>query len=404
MSGSDHNNKKLSSEQEVRLNGLLTKYGTGKLSAKEKAELKEILSGSAEHRQVLELLEGNSIYGPGMVRMYSYDEERVWNAILRADARNKRRRHLWRTYGIVAAASIALAVILSVYFTVGAGQKPIDNMLATEIVPGSKMAYLQLSGGDVYEISDGAHEQITEADHTSISISPQEMKLEALPGADSVHDPVMLSIHVPKGGESPPTVLSDGTKIWVNSASSITFPTKFTGDTREVAITGEVYFEVKADSARPFIVKAGEQVVTVLGTSFNISAYDDDPTVETTLVSGKLRVDYKGFEHTLEPGRQACIDKAAEKITVRDVVAESYMLWVRGEFFFRDEPIESICRKFSRWYGVDFVVDESVKDLLYTGVLRRYDTFNKIAGLMIKTGDFYVKEEDGKIRIHPQNR
>lgn len=396
-------NKRMSSSQEVRLNGLLTKHRKGRLTPAEKEELRELLSGTPEHRRIWELIEGGSPYGAGLVRMYSYDEERVWKAILRADSRNNRRRIWRRAYAATAAASILLAVTLSLYFTVGRSKGQKDNILSSEFAPGSTMAYLQLSDGDIYEISDGVQEQLTEADNTSISIGPGEMKFEAGYILGPAHEPVTLSIRVPAGAESPPTVLSDGTKVWVNSASSITFPTNFTGATREVSITGEVYFEVRTDPDKPFIVRAGEQTVTVLGTSFNISAYDDDPTVETTLVSGKLKVAWNGFEETLAPGHQACIDKAAERMTVREVLAESHMLWIRGEFFFRDEPVESICRKFSRWYGVEFEVDDSVKDLLYTGVLRRYETFNKIAGLMVRTGDFNIKEEGGKIRIYRQN-
>ncbi len=394
-------NSKLSTTDGTRINGLLVKYRNGGLSTAEMKELERLLSGSHEHREIFRTIKGGSDYGPGLARMYSYNEDRVWKAIMRADKKKKRHSLYRKTYAVGAAASIVIAVTLSLFLTRQSRQEHL-SLLSTEIAPGGRMAYLRLSDGQIHEISDGADKQLVEADRTRIEIGAEDMRFEA--GAGAGVEPVMVSLHVPVGGESKPTILDDGTKVWLNSGSGITFPTRFSGDVREVTITGEAYFEVMHNPERPFIVNALGQKVTVLGTSFNISAYPDDATMETTLVSGKLKVAYDGMETMLEPGRQARIDKTIGEITVNDVLAESYMLWVRGEFFFRDEPLESICKKFGRWYDVEFEIDPSLKGISYTGVMKRYTTFNKIAELMAKTGEFTAMEKDGKIKIIPQNR
>ncbi|MBO9572857.1 MAG: FecR family protein, partial [Chitinophagaceae bacterium] len=149
------------------------------------------------------------------------------------------------------------------------------------------------------------------------------------------------TMSTPRGGQYQLT-LSDGTKVWLNAASSITYPTAFNGNTREVKITGEVYFEVAKNKSRPFIVKTPTDEITVLGTEFNINAYQDETAVKTTLVEGSVKIN----NTVIKPGQAYSKGKLFKTNIQQDIA------WKNGYFMFDSENITSVMRKISRWYNV----------------------------------------------------
>ena len=194
--------------------------------------------------------------------------------------------------------------------------------------------------------------------------------------------------------------LSDGTTAWLNAASSISYPVTFTGKTRLVKITGEVYFEVQHNAQKPFIVMANGQKVEVLGTHFNINAYNDEGTIKTTLLQGIVRVstqDQSAVKQLL-PGEMAINNGSS--ITVSKADAEQAIAWKNGYFDFNDEPLENIMHSISRWYDVD--IDYQLKSrepLVFGGKVSRGNNLSAILKIMESTGTVHFKIEGRRVTV-----
>ncbi|WP_461643517.1 FecR family protein [Labilibaculum euxinus] len=179
-------------------------------------------------------------------------------------------------------------------------------------------------------------------------------------------------------------VLSDGTKVWLNAQTELEYPVKFGKGKREVTLKGEAYFEVSKDAARPFTVHMNDgSDVEVLGTSFNVMAYDDEAEVQTTLVEGKVKFAYGGNQVLLAPGEQAGLDRNSNQIRVREVKTYEYSAWKDGKFVFNREPLGSVFRKMSRWYGVEInCKDDALLNRRISGVLNKYEDIDKLISLI----------------------
>ena len=182
------------------------------------------------------------------------------------------------------------------------------------------------------------------------------------------------TIRVPRGGEYN-LVLSDGSRIWLNSESELTFPAKFNGNQRKIALKGEAYLEVAKNETLPFIVEVEGTQVEVLGTSFNVKAYEN---IETTLVEGKVCIRTNSLtEAILNPGEQGIVTKESSEITVKQVDTRLYTSWVKGMFAFRSLSLEEIMKTFERWYNVTVTFEnDELKQRRFTGNLRRNEEIN----------------------------
>ena len=260
-----------------------------------------------------------------------------------------------------------------------------------------RRAVLELSSGEQVLLADSVRTELSER-NVRIEINGDEIAYTASEKSGKQAEEAYNTIRVPLGGEYSLT-LGDGTRAWLNAGSSITYPLHF-GSRRCVTVIGEVFFEVAPDSRHPFVVSVSGVELTVLGTSFNVMAYDDEPSVETTLVTGSLRVAAEGEETLLSPGLQAGFDKSGGGLTVRKADVEACTMWRRGLLVFYDEPLRSICRKLERWYGVEIDTSSPTLDgVLYTGMIKRHATLNTIADLMNLTNDVVFTEDGGVIRV-----
>lgn len=170
-------------------------------------------------------------------------------------------------------------------------------------------------------------------------------------------------IVIPKG-KTYQVILADGTKVWLNSETELTYPTQFCGDKREVSLSGEAFFEVARDENRPFYVKTHGLEVKVLGTVFNVSCYKNDATIRTTLVEGSVSIEpEQGETRILTPCEQFSLEKESGKTDVQVVDTWLYTSWVKGRYIFKDVPLEEIITKLQRWY--DFSVSYAEEDLKY---------------------------------------
>lgn len=209
------------------------------------------------------------------------------------------------------------------------------------------------------------------------------------------------TITTPRGGQYQVT-LSDGTKVWLNAASSIRFPVLFTGTERKVEITGEAYFEVARNERIPFKVKAVSADVEVLGTHFNVNAYDDEANIKTTLLEGKVKVALNsGMSQAgnyLLPGQQASITKSGAISIFNNADIEEVMAWKNGRFQFKSADLRSILRQIARWYDVEVVYKGNV-DLHFTGQLTRNDKVSKVFEKLELTGEVQFRVEGRKIIV-----
>ncbi len=207
---------------------------------------------------------------------------------------------------------------------------------------------------------------------------------------------------IPRGGQFNLT-LADGTRVWLNADSRLKYPTSFPGEERVVELTGEAYFEVKKNTQKPFKVLSGNQVVQVLGTSFNISSYQDDPITATTLVEGKVEVYLENTpsEHQmLLPNQQSILVRSDNSLSQKEVDVKAFISWKDGWFYFKDKPLEAIMLDLSRWYDVSVQYeDQEAKKLPFTGEIRRYENLEDVLNLLEKTREVQFEMERRKVII-----
>lgn len=211
------------------------------------------------------------------------------------------------------------------------------------------------------------------------------------------------TLEVPVGGEYGLT-LSDGTRIWLNAATRLTYPEVFQGSERVVELTGEAFFEVKADTALPFIVKTGGVRVKVLGTTFNVKAYPDELNLYTTLVTGKVEVfaDHLGQRVVLEPGEQAVADSL--KILKKQVNLQPYISWREGKFVFINAPLDEICKQIARWYDVEIrFADEEIRKICFTGAILKFRPLDDLLKMIEVTSRVQFKQQ-GKTLLLMQKK
>ncbi|NML38674.1 FecR family protein [Chitinophaga sp. G-6-1-13] len=208
-------------------------------------------------------------------------------------------------------------------------------------------------------------------------------------------------LRTPRGGQFKVT-LPDGTDVWLNASSSISYPTAFTGDSRNVSVTGEVYFEVAADAARPFEVKVNDISVLVLGTHFNINAYDDEQTIKTTLLEGAVLVRTPGAFKHLEPGQQAKVKPGNNHIEwLKHVDVNSAVAWKNGYFSFDDADIPTVMRQLARWYNIDVVYAGNVPEGTFTGEIGRNLTQDQLMKILKQARINFKLEEERRLVIYP---
>lgn len=272
-----------------------------------------------------------------------------------------------------------------------------------DIAPGGNKALLTLADGSMVVLDSAANGTIT----TQGNISVQKLANGAieyqLDGKTITENDAAFynTISTPRGGQYQVT-LSDGTKVWLNAASSIRFPVFFIGSERRVQITGEAYFEVAKENYKPFKVSAAGSEVEVFGTHFNINAYDDEPGIKTTLIEGKVKVsDTKTNKNAfLDPGQQSALDKNGKLTVINNADTEEALAWKNGRFQFNSADVKTILRQISRWYDVDVEYRGNV-NLHFTGQLTRNDYVSKVFEKLALTGEVNFKIEGKKIIVSP---
>ena len=358
----------------------------GKLSENENIRFNIWLKESREHQEYYERMQ--KLYERENVREISGEEMReAWHTFeqqVRKHRQTTRKRHL--VWGMSVAASV-IVVFCCYWFMYHPTAR--EEVAVQKIIPGQYSAILEMADGKTYRLGE---ERYSLQEKTGNRIKIDSTFLSYLPTDDAravSREVVYNKLSIPRGGEYR-IELEDGTKVWINSASRLQYPVVFSGDTREVYLEGEAYFEVRRDSSRPFIVHAGEQKVTVLGTSFGITCYTNDVNDYTTLVSGKVKVELEQGKQVfvLEPGTQVEYNKENGMVRERRVDVAEFVAWKEGKYVFKQKRLEDILSTLSRWYDFEvFYQNSEMKEVLFSGELRRFDDFNYLLRLIERTSD-----------------
>jgi transmembrane sensor len=271
------------------------------------------------------------------------------------------------------AAAIAASVLLFIYFGTGLfrSAKLKENKVLVkkeeirnkDILPGSANAVLTLSNGERIKLDGTGNGIISRHGNADISKAGNGLVVSAT--GKNLNN-VLNKITIPRGGKYNIT-LPDGTRVWLNSSSSLSFPTAFTGRERKVLLTGEAYFEVAKNKKMPFKVDVeGKQEVEVLGTHFNITAFAGDKNIMTTLLEGAVKINYKKSSILIKPGQMA-INNQQNDLKIVPADLEEVMAWKNDMFIFNNENISSIMKKISRWYDVDVEYKGDVSGVNFDG-------------------------------------
>lgn len=308
-----------------------------------------------------------------------------------------RKLHAWLPY----AAAVAVLVAVS-YFMIEQVRTDYDfgkdyNFAEISSI-GSKKAVLTLENGQKVSLEESDKELITESDGTLIQKNA-DSELVYDNTSSSKNKVLYNQIDIPRGGEYS-LVLADGTKVWLNSESSLRYPVHFLGNKRRVELTGEAYFEVTHNPNKPFIIKSHDTEIKVLGTSFNVSAYEDEEYIATTLVEGSVEVSCLGNKELLKPGFQATIKKGDNRFKLEKVNTALYTAWKNGVFRYKNQSLEKICYQLSRWYNVEFFfTDHKYREYRFTGAAKKSKSLNFTLDLIEKMADVQFAIKGDKIIV-----
>ena len=295
-------------------------------------------------------------------------------------------------------AAIVLLVGGVFYFFAGNESKKLSDREPVSVMPGKPQAQLVMADGKLIDLVEQTG--VIKGENVLIHNTRKQISYE-----DVVHleeeRVVYNEVRVPRGGEYQ-VKLSDGTLVYLNSLTRLRFPVLFSGQTRVVELEGEAYFEVAKDVEKPFIVKTGTYDVQVLGTHFNISTYEEESTVETTLVEGAVAISGEGIEGkiVLKPDEQFVFDRESGKCGVKSVDVSYFVAWKDGKFRFRDVRLEDIMRAVERWYNVQVVYeDESVKNLRFGFNMSRHETIEPLLNIFELNGKVKINKEGTVLKI-----
>lgn len=369
---------------------LFQRYFNNEATESELDELQAILRDTDCEAWILDVLESSYNQIPAQqfdVEINDQPKEKIFQHIISQPQIKARTYNLWVRFA--AAASIIICLTTGYFYLRPVQVKPAINQKIAkhDIAPGSNKAILTLSNGRQIVLSDASTGEIAREKSAAINKDSTGKIVYVATGSGNQSVGNMNTISTPRGGQYQ-VVLPDGTHVWLNAASSLKYPTIFTGSDRNVELTGEAYFEVAKDKYHPFHVVSSSQTIEVLGTHFNVNTYNDEPAVKTTLLEGSVKIIHGNVTAMLKPGEQSVINNNVDAgIRVIDGIdTEDAIAWKEGKFKFDQTDISVLMRELSRWYDVDVVYQGKIPDDKFSGSLSRNVNISKVLTLLEFTG------------------
>ena len=393
-----------------RLEELYTKWFNKTATPEERAELIALLETGASREELL----------PGMEKIWdgldaddvftSREKDQLADRILQqwpAEPVIRARRRL-PPYRWMAAAAVLLlagAITLWQWKRSGAANEqahtPVTPVIET-IGPGRNGAILTLADGREILLDSTANGVFASQGATELSLQNNQLIYQA---GDEVDSAIVAwnTMATPRGRQFQ-LLLPDGTRVWLNAASSIRYPVSFQGADRKVELKGEAYFEVAPDQDRPFMVQTPNQLVQALGTSFNIHAFGNEAAELTTLVEGSVRVNVAGGKHAprgeslyaiLHPGQQANLNTQRQSLSVAENQSEAAIAWKNGYFFLENKSFDRVMKQLERWYDIEVIYANGIPDLQFYGGLSRNLTLDALIRAL-KVSEVHFRIEAGR--------
>lgn len=381
---------------------LLKEYWEGTLSPAEQQIMQDWANASEDHQHFFREMTDPEKVMTDLRQMETFDEAGIWQKIRekreQAMAPVRRLPRFFR-YGW-AAAAVTLIGVGTWWFAQNRLHSPTPAN-STAIVqdipaPSANRATITLAGGQRIYLDSAANGALAyqgNARVVKLADGQVTYKIENLTHGEMLYN----NLTNPRGSQVVRLTLADGSRVWLNAGSTITYPVAFIGKERAVSIDGEAYFEITPDAAMPFRVRKGKTEVTVLGTNFNVNAYDDETSIRVTLLQGSVKVSNGGTGRLLKPGRQAVVTGV---ISLPDEVdLEEVMAWKNGEFQFGDKSdIGAVMRQIARWYNVE-IEYQGNRPILIGGSISRDVNISRVLEMLQKTGAVRFRVEGNKITV-----
>lgn len=364
----------------------LLRFTREELSDKERAEVERVLRDKEGLEDLARELKDKEQISREIGVMSSFD---TGKALKQVNRKRGQKRHLFIPW--VAAASVVLVAGVTALFLLNRAPKDAREVISVaRVEPGKAQVTFEMASGARFSLDTLT--STIHNDKVKVAFENKDGVLR-VEGQDAVVDENVAEVGnnkilVPYGGTYS-LVLADGTKVYLNSGTTLEFPSRFDKQSRQVTLKGEAYFEVARDVQKPFIVHVDEMAVKVLGTSFNVKSYVDEPGVYTTLVQGSVAIVRKGQpERVIVPGEQAYYNKGVGTLSVAPVDVAEFTSWKDGLFYFKDIPLEEILRIVSRWYDLDvFFMNQGAKSVVYSGKLPMYSAVEDVLRKFEISGD-----------------
>ena len=363
----------------------LLRYTRGELSKEEEKGIEQVLLEVKGMNTLVEELKDKNRIEHEMHVIARFDTERALGKVKNRKQVKRRGILPW-----IAAASVVVIAGVSAWILLS--QEPdVHNLpVAEKFEPGKAVVTLEMASGLKYRLDTLS--SVVRNNRVNVAFDNNDRVLK-IKEQDSLADGATKeigynTINVPYGGTY--TVeLCDGTKVYLNSGTTLEFPSRFDGKVRSVILKGEAYFDVARNVSKPFVVEVDEMKVKVLGTSFNVKSYVDEPGVYTTLVEGSVAILRDGQpEKKIKPGEQAYYNKGVGTLSIAEVDVKEFTSWKDGVFYFKDIALEEILRIVSRWYDLEvFYMNQGAKSVIYSGKLPMYSSVEDVLRKFEISGD-----------------
>lgn len=315
----------------------------------------------------------------------------------------RRKQIMWQRFAAAAAILIFIGFGLYQATPTAPSAKPelVEQRVSHDALPGGNRATLALSGGKTIVLDSADNGLLATLGGINVQKAKDGQLIYRVTGDAQSDDVAFNTLSTPRGGQYQ-IVLPDGSKVWLNAASSLRFPAVFKGKERRLELTGEAYFEVASNPDMPFKVVFGNTEVEVLGTHFNIMAYDDEAVMEATLLEGSVSIRRGGVMNMLRPGQQASMEHNGVATVIEHVDVSEAVAWKDGLFQFHDADLQSVMREAARWYDLDVTYEGDIPQRRFTGRISRNVKASELLSILKYTGVNF-KIEDKKIIVIQQH-
>ncbi len=378
---------------------LITKSINQKLSEKEQQALDTWISSSKDNRKLYEVLTSDDQLTNHVDIYQKFDAKKVWSHLEEemVPTRSFDLTSQWMKY----AAGILLPLLIgaSLYYYLQKSD-PVTTIAQIDqtIVPGAQRATLKLADGGVVKLEGNESIKQTQQGTATVRNEDHVLSYSSNTSNEEIKSLVFNELTTPVGGRYE-VQLSDGSQVILNAGSSLKYPVSFNDTTRTVYLTGEAYFDVTHNGS-PFIIVSDDQNIRVLGTSFNVSAYGNEPTISTTLVEGSVQIETDQGIQLLQPGEQSILNKSDETLEVAAVNTDLYTSWIRGKFEFNNDNMEIVIKRLARWYDFEYVFENNeAVGYHFTGRIDNSQPISSILKILEATSDIQFELNDKTIII-----